>query len=426
MEARGFKPAYSHIFRVFIFNNFSENLKFSELDFCSDIMDGLDAMGFETPSPVQELAIPQIINNKDLIVCAQTGTGKTAAYLLPIMDKIQKHKIEGFSTLILVPTRELALQIDQQMQGFAYFLSISSLSVYGGGDSSVWEQQKTGLMTGADIIIATPGRLISHLNLGYVNTKQVKYLVLDEADRMLDMGFYEDLMQIVNYLPKERQNLMFSATMPDQMRKLASTIMVNPESINIAISKPAEGILQAAYMVYEPQKIPLIKTLLKDKDVKSVIIFSSTKMNVKAMTKELKRQKFAVESIHSDLEQAEREEVLRGFRNKKYQILVATDIIARGIDIDSIDLVINFDVPNDAEDYVHRVGRTARAATEGVALTFITEKDQLDFKNIEDLIEKEIYKIPVPAELGEAPVYNPKVRPKGGKKFFKKRPFKKK
>ncbi|RZT93442.1 superfamily II DNA/RNA helicase [Ancylomarina subtilis] len=401
-------------------------MKFSELDFCPDIMEGLDAMGFETPSPVQELAIPQIIDNKDLIVCAQTGTGKTAAYLLPIMDKIQKHQIDGFSTLILVPTRELALQIDQQMQGFAYFLSISSLSVYGGGDSSVWDQQKTGLMTGADVIIATPGRLISHLNLGYVNTKQVKHLILDEADRMLDMGFYDDLMQIVNHLPKQRQNLMFSATMPEQMRKLASSIMVNPESINIAISKPAEGVLQAAYMVYEPQKIPLIETLLKDKDVKSVIIFSSTKLNVKAMTKELKRQKFKVEGIHSDLEQNEREEVLRGFRNRKYQILVATDIIARGIDIDSIDLVINFDVPKDAEDYVHRVGRTARAASEGVALTFITEKDQLDFKNIEDLIEKDIYKIPVPAELGEAPVYNPKVRKKGPKKFFKKRPFKKK
>ena len=401
-------------------------MKFSEFDFCPDIMDGLDAMGFETPSPVQELAIPQIIDNKDLIVCAQTGTGKTAAYLLPIMDKIQRNKIDGFSTLILVPTRELALQIDQQMQGFAYFLSISSLSVYGGGDSSVWDQQKTGLMTGADVIIATPGRLISHLNLGYVNTKQVKHLILDEADRMLDMGFYEDLMQIVNHLPKVRQNLMFSATMPDQMRKLASTMMVNPESINIAISKPAEGVLQAAYMVYDTQKIPLIGTLLKDKDVKSVIIFSSTKLNVKAMTKDLKRQKFAVEGIHSDLEQNEREEVLRGFRNKKYQILVATDIIARGIDIDSIDLVINFDVPRDAEDYVHRVGRTARAASEGVALTFITEKDQMDFKSIEDLIEKEVYKIPVPAELGEAPVYNPKARRKGPKKVFKKRPFKKK
>ncbi|MUP16624.1 ATP-dependent helicase [Ancylomarina euxinus] len=401
-------------------------MKFSELDFCPDIMEGLDAMGFETPSPVQELAIPQIIDNKDLIVCAQTGTGKTAAYLLPIMDKIQKYKIEGFSTLILVPTRELALQIDQQMQGFAYFLSISSLSVYGGGDSGVWDQQKKGLMTGADVIIATPGRLISHLNLGYVNTKQVKHLILDEADRMLDMGFYEDLMQIVNHLPKQRQNLMFSATMPEQMRKLASSIMVNPESINIAISKPAEGVLQAAYMLYDTQKIPLIGTLLKDKDVKSVIIFSSTKLNVKAMTKELKRQKFAVEGIHSDLEQNEREEVLRGFRNRKYQILVATDIIARGIDIDSIDLVINFDVPRDAEDYVHRVGRTARAASEGVALTFITEKDQMDFKNIEDLIEKEIFKIPVPAELGEAPIYNPKPKRKGPKTFFKKRPFKKK
>jgi len=390
-------------------------------------MDGLDSMGFETPSPVQELAIPQIIDNKDLICCAQTGTGKTAAYLLPIMDKIQKNKIDGFSTLILVPTRELAMQIDQQMEGFGYFVSITSLSVYGGGDSSVWDQQKKGLMEGADIVIATPGRMISHLNLGYVNTSKLKHLILDEADRMLDMGFFEDLMQIVNHLPKERQNLMFSATMPSKIRELAGTMMNNPESINIAISKPAEGVLQAAYMVYPEQKIPLINHLLAGKDIKSVIIFSSTKLNVKAITKDLKKHKFKAAGIQSDLEQKEREDVLRDFKNRKHQILVATDIIARGIDIDSIDLVINFDVPRDAEDYVHRVGRTARAETEGVALTFITPKDQNDFKKIEDLIESEVYKIPVPEDLGEAPVYSPKTYKGGGKKkFFKKKNFKKK
>jgi superfamily II DNA/RNA helicase len=402
-------------------------LKFSEFNFTPELMDGLDSMGFETPSPVQELAIPQIIDNKDLICCAQTGTGKTAAYLLPIMDKIQKNKIDGFSTLILVPTRELAMQIDQQMEGFGYFVSITSLSVYGGGDSSVWDQQKKGLMEGADIVIATPGRMISHLNLGYVNTSKLRHLILDEADRMLDMGFYEDLMQIINYLPKERQNLMFSATMPSKIRELANTMMHEPESINIAMSKPAAGVLQAAYMLYPEQKIPLINHLLKDKDIKSIIIFSATKVNVKAITKELKRNHFKAAGIQSDLEQKEREDVLREFKNRKHQILVATDIIARGIDIDSIDLVINFDVPHDAEDYVHRVGRTARAETEGVALTFITPKDQNDFKKIEDLIESEVYKIPVPAELGEAPVYNPKTFKAGGKKkFFKKKNFKKK
>ncbi|MGQ1908333.1 DEAD/DEAH box helicase [Marinifilum sp. RC60d5] len=400
-------------------------MKFSEFDFSPEVMDGLEAMGFETPSPVQELSIPKIIEDKDMIVCAQTGTGKTAAYLLPIMDKIQKNKIDGFSTLILVPTRELAMQIDQQMEGFGYFVSITSLSVYGGGDSSVWDQQKKGLMEGADVVIATPGRMISHLNLGYVDTSKLKHLILDEADRMLDMGFFEDLMQIVSHLPKERQNLMFSATMPPKIRELAEEILDEPESINIAISKPAEGVLQAAYMLYPEQKIPLISNLLKGKDLKSVIIFSSTKVNVKAITKDLKKQKFKAAGIQSDLDQKDREEVLREFKNRKHQILVATDIIARGIDIDSIDLVINFDVPNDAEDYVHRVGRTARAESEGVALTFITQKDQNDFKKIEDLIESEVYKIPVPAELGEAPEYKPKTysksKPKGKRKFFKKR-----
>jgi superfamily II DNA/RNA helicase len=403
-------------------------LKFSEFDFSPEIMEGLDAMGFETPSPVQELSIPKIIENKDMIVCAQTGTGKTAAYLLPVMDKIQKNKIDGFSTLILVPTRELAMQIDQQMEGFGYFVSITSLSVYGGGDSSVWDQQKKGLMEGADVVIATPGRMISHLNLGYVDTSKIKHLILDEADRMLDMGFFEDLMQIVSFLPKERQNLMFSATMPPKIRELAEEILVEPESINIAISKPAEGVLQAAYMLHEEQKIPLINHLLEGKDLKSVIIFSSTKVNVKAITKDLKKHKFKAAGIQSDLEQSEREEVLREFKNRKHQILVATDIIARGIDIDSIDLVINFDVPNDAEDYVHRVGRTARAESEGVALTFITTKDQNDFKKIEDLIESDVFKIPVPEELGEAPEYNPrtKAKPKGKRKFFKRKKVNKK
>ncbi len=394
-------------------------MKFTDFDFSPEIMDGLEAMGFETPSPVQELSIPKIMENKDVIVCAQTGTGKTAAYLLPVMDQIQKGKIEGFSTLILVPTRELAMQIDQQMEGFGYFVSITSLSVYGGGDSSVWDQQKKGLMEGADVIIATPGRMISHLNMGYVNTSALKYLILDEADRMLDMGFFDDLMQIVKHLPKQRQNLMFSATMPPKMRELAGKILVDPENINLAISKPADGVLQAAYMLYKEQKIPLINHLLKGKKLKSVIIFSSTKSGVKEILTQLKKFKFDVAGIQSDLEQHEREEVLRNFKNRKFQILVATDIIARGIDIDSIDLVINFNVPRDAEDYVHRVGRTARAESEGVALTLITEKEQNDFKKIEDLIETEIFKIPLPLELGETPRYNPRLKMKKTKSFKK-------
>lgn len=402
-------------------------MKFSEFKFTPEILDGLDSMGFETASPVQELAIPKIMEDKDLIVCAQTGTGKTAAYLLPVMNKILLNKLEGFSTLILVPTRELAIQIDQQMQGFGYFLPITSMAVYGGGDSSSWEQQKNGLKTGADIVIATPGRMISHLNLGYVKCDKIRHFILDEADRMLDMGFFDDLVLIENYIPKKRQTLLFSATMPDNIRRLSSKFLIDHESINIAISKPPEAILQAAYMVYDNQKVGLIKHLLDGKDLTSVIIFSSTKVNVKNITKELKHKKFNCAAIHSDLEQSEREEVLREFKNKNYQILVATDIIARGIDIDSIDLVINYDVPNDAEDYVHRVGRTARAASEGVALTFITEKDQFDFSKIEELIEKVVYKIPVPEELGEAPKYDPKAYKKPSKRgFFKKKNFKRK
>lgn len=402
-------------------------MTFNDFDFGPEIMEGLAAMGFEKPSPVQELAIPEIIANKDLIVCAQTGTGKTAAYLLPIMDKILKSKIKGLSTFILVPTRELAMQIDQQMQGFSYFLPITSLAVYGGGDSNTWDQQKMGLTQGADVVVATPGRIISHLNLGYVKCDKVQHLILDEADRMLDMGFFEDLMNIVTHLPKERQTLLFSATMPPKIRELGKNVMVDPESINIAISKPAAGILQAAYMVYDNQKISLISNLLEGKDLKSVIIFSSTKVNVKAIARELKRKKFRAAAIHSDLEQKEREEVLREFKNRNHQILVATDIIARGIDIDSIDLVINYDVPHDAEDYVHRVGRTARAESEGVALTFITEKDQNDFADIERLIETQVYKIPVPEQLGQAPEYNPRKGGGSGKrKFFKRKNGKRK
>jgi len=382
-------------------------LEFKEFDFTDELMEGLNAMRFEKATPVQEKTIPVIKEGNDLIACAQTGTGKTAAYLLPVIDKLVKQKSKGINALILVPTRELAIQIDQQMEGFGYFLDVSSTAIYGGNDSAEWNRQKTALTTGSDIVIATPGRLIQHLTMGYVKIDTLKHLILDEADRMLDMGFFDDIMQVVKYLPSERQTLMFSATMPPKIRELAKNILIEPEEVNISISKPAEGILQAAYMVYDTQKIPLLNDLLKDKDLPSIIIFSSTKQKVKEIARSLASNNFNSKAIHSDLEQSEREDVLREFRNRNTQILVATDIIARGIDIEKIDLVINFDVPRDAEDYVHRVGRTARAQTQGVAITLINDKEVLEFHKIERLIEKDIYKIPLPAELGDAPVYNP-------------------
>ena len=386
-------------------------MKFKEFGFVDDVLDGLEAMRFENATPIQERTIPIIMEGRDLIACAQTGTGKTAAYLLPVLNKIVAKKSEGVTVLVLVPTRELAVQIDQQIEGFSYFLPVSSIAVYGGNDSGLWDQQKTALTSGADLIAATPGRLIQHISMGYVDLSTIKHLVLDEADRMLDMGFHDDIMQIISTIPKERQTLLFSATMPPKIRELAKKILIKPAEISIAVAKPAEGILQAAYMVYDTQKIPLINNLLKGKDdIRSVIIFSSTKLKVKEIYRSLKQNGYNAAAIHSDLEQAEREEVMLNFRNRKIQILVATDIIARGIDIDSIDLVINFDVPHDAEDYVHRVGRTARAQTTGVALTFINDKEQYEFAMIEKLIEKTVYKIPLPEGFEEAPEYNPNAR----------------
>lgn len=375
--------------------------------FEAELLDGLSSMGFEKPTPIQEKAIPIILDNKDLIACAQTGTGKTAAFLLPIMNKIVRDHTDDINTLVIVPTRELAIQIDSALQGFAYFTPISSIAIYGGSDGSSYEQEKKALTQGANIIIATPGRLIAHLNQGYVKFNSVKHLVLDEADRMLDMGFSDDLNRIIGYLPQNRQTLLFSATMPPKIRTLASKILKNPEEINIAVSKPAEKVIQAAYLVYNTQKVALIKQLLAGKDLKSIIIFSSTKSKVKELEKELMKLGMNVAAIHSDLTQDQRNEVLRNFRNRKLKILVATDIMSRGIDIDSLELVINFDVPGDAEDYIHRVGRTARAEATGVALTFINPQDQRKFRNIEQLIGSEVMKIPLPADLGSAPEYSP-------------------
>jgi superfamily II DNA/RNA helicase len=360
---------------------------------------------------VQELAMPVIWEGRDLIACAQTGTGKTAAYLLPVLNRIVKEKSSGINTLIIAPTRELVLQIDQQIEGFSYFTGVSSVAVYGGGEGAAFDQQKTALVHGADIVVATPGRLLSHINLKYSDFTTIKHLILDEADRMLDMGFFDDIMRIVRELPVERQTLLFSATMPQKIRKLAENILQNPENINIAISKPAENIIQAAYMAYEDQKLPLMKALLKGKtEYQSVLIFTSRKINVNQLVRELRRMGFSADGMLSDLEQKEREEVMLRFRNRQTQILVATDIVSRGIDIDNIDLVMNFDVPRDPEDYVHRIGRTARAQQSGVAITLITDQDQHDFKKIEELIEREIIKIPLPKDIGAGPEYNPSAR----------------
>ncbi|OFY84826.1 MAG: ATP-dependent RNA helicase [Bacteroidetes bacterium RIFCSPLOWO2_12_FULL_35_15] len=399
-------------------------MKFSDFNFEESLQEGLDSMGFENPTPIQEQAIPIIQNNKDLIGCAQTGTGKTAAFLLPILNKLAKDPTTTINTLIIVPTRELALQIDQALQGFSYFTSVSSLAIYGGSDGSVFEIEKRALTEGANIIIATPGRLMAHLNMGYVKLDSLETLILDEADRMLDMGFVDDILKITTYLPKQRQTLMFSATMPPKIRTLATKLLQNPEHISIAVSKPAEGVIQGAYLVYDTQKNNLIKSLLEGKDLSSVIIFVSTKLKVKELERDLQKAGLKAKAIHSDLEQPEREEVLRNFRSKKLQILVATDILSRGIDIEDIGLVINYDVPGDAEDYIHRIGRTARAASTGVALTFINEYDQQKFLQIETMLGSEVKKIALPENVGVGPAYTPEVRMK--KPFSKgKKPFSK-
>ena len=398
-------------------------MKFSELQLNANVLEALDAMRFDECTPIQEQAIPIILEGKDLIAVAQTGTGKTAAFLLPVLNKLSegKHPEDAINCVIMSPTRELAQQIDQQMEGFSYFMPVSSVAVYGGNDGILFEQQKKGLTLGADVVIATPGRLIAHLSLGYVDLSKVSYFILDEADRMLDMGFYEDIMQIVKYLPKERQTIMFSATMPTKIQQLANTILNDPSEIKLAVSKPAEKIIQAAYVCYENQKLGIIRSLFMDEVPERVIIFASSKIKVKEVAKALKSMKLNVGEMHSDLEQAQRETVMHEFKAGRINILVATDIVARGIDIDDIRLVINFDVPHDSEDYVHRIGRTARANNDGVALTFINEKEQSNFKSIENFLEKEIYKIPIPEELGEAPEYKPRSFNKNRNRNFSKR-----
>lgn len=395
-------------------------MTFRDFHFSESLMEGLDAMGFEKPTPIQEQAMPIILSGRDLIACAQTGTGKTAAYILPVIHKIIQQQSDSVNTLVIAPTRELAIQIDEAIQGFSYFTNISSIAIYGGNDGLSFEQEKKALVHGANIIIATPGRLISHLNMGYVRFEKIQHLILDEADRMLDMGFSQDINKIINFVPKERQTLLFSATMPNKIRDLAKRILNHPEQINIAVSKPAEGVLQGAYLVYSEQKPDLLYSLLKGKAIASIIIFSSTKEKVKQLERHLHKKGLNVSAIHSDLDQDTRNDTLRKFKNKSIQILVATDILSRGIDIDSIGLVVNYDVPGDAEDYVHRVGRTARAESTGVALTFISREDQYKFKKIEELIGSEVKKIPLPPEFGEGPEYKPSERVAGPPRNFKK------
>jgi len=367
-------------------------------------------MGFSKATPIQQQAIPVILAKHDLIACAQTGTGKTAAYVLPILNNIVASEKRNLNTVIIAPTRELAQQIDQQIEGFSYFLGVSSIAIYGGGDGATWDQQKRAMEGGVDLIIATPGRLIAQIAMGTIKFDHVEHLVLDEADRMLDMGFYEDILRIIKELPANRQTLLFSATMPPKIRALANRILKSPIEINIAISKPAEGILQQAYVVHNEQKEKLIDFLLKEKQFTSVLIFASTKENVKKLDRNLQRIGLQAKAIHSDLEQVERETVLREFKNKKLTILIGTDVLSRGIDVEGIDLVINFDVPPDPEDYIHRIGRTARAATTGTAITFINQLDQRKFFRIESLIGKEVPKMPLPIELGAGPAYTPEAR----------------
>lgn len=384
-------------------------MRFDELDLEDEILDGLEDMNFREMTPVQEHTIPVILEGRDIIGCAQTGTGKTAAYTLPLLNKLL---LEGnpdnvVKSLIIVPTRELAQQIDQQFQGFSYYASISTTVVYGGGDGKGWDIQKNGMLSGSDVVIATPGRMIAHLQNSGVDLSHVEYLILDEADRMLDMGFSEDIMKIVSYMPKERQTIMFSATLPPKIREMAKTILRNPAEVNIAISKPNEAIDQSAYICYENQKLGIIREMFAEPTDSKTIIFSSSKLKVKELAHTLKRMKLDVAAMHSDLEQAQREEVMLNFKNNKVKILVATDIVARGIDIEDIGLVLNYDVPHDPEDYIHRIGRTARAAATGSAVTFVSEEEQGKFHQIEKFIERDIRKVELPESVGAGPRYAP-------------------
>jgi ATP-dependent RNA helicase RhlE len=385
-------------------------MKFNKIGLSNQLQEGLEMMGFENATPVQEQAIPIILDGKDLIACAQTGTGKTAAFVLPILsilsNKKQTNKVKA---LIIAPTRELAKQIDMQIEGFSYYTNSSSYPIYGGGTGPEFENQKQALVKGTDIIICTPGRLMAHLKFNYFDTSEIEYLILDEADRMLDMGFYDDILSISKKLPKKRQTLLFSATMPSKIRKLAENILINPSSISLAISKPAEGIKQSAYLINDDQKIRLIRDILKEKErekpLSHVLIFASSIKSVKEIKRTLNKSGLRSSDMHSELNQEQREDTIRDFKNKKIKILVATDILSRGIDIKGIELVMNYEVPHDAEDYVHRIGRTARADRTGEAITFINQKQVKNFMDIETLIDKSVIKNNLPENYEKGPKF---------------------
>ena len=395
-------------------------MNFITFKFGNELQEGLEMMGFDKPTPIQEQAIPIIQKERDLIACAQTGTGKTAAFVLPILDKLTKeYPSNKVKAIIIAPTRELAKQIDMQIEGFSYFTNSSSYPIYGGGTGVEFDNQKEALKKGADIIICTPGRLLAHLDFNYFDTSGVEHLILDEADRMLDMGFHDDIMSIAKQLPEKRQTLLFSATMPAKIRELANKLLKKPASISLAISKPAAGITQLAYMCYDSQKINLVREILKTKgkSLSHVLIFASSIKSVREIKRTLNKAGMRSSEMHSGLEQEQREQTIREFKSKKIRILVATDILSRGIDIKGIELVINYEVPHDAEDYVHRIGRTARADRTGEAITFINPKQVRDFMDIEKLIEKEVPKLNLPKKFTEAPKYQILAKEKKKKKW---------
>lgn len=400
--------SYCYLCRLIQFTNKPVILKFTEFGFKPALLEGIESMGFDIATPIQEQTIPLILEGKDIIANAQTGTGKTAAFLLPVIHRIMgSGRRDRIKALVIVPTRELAMQIDQHMEGLSYYTQVSSIAVYGGTDGTTFLREKRSLEDGIDLVVCTPGRMIAHINQGYVNFEGLQCLILDEADRMLDMGFSYDIIKIISYLPSQRQTLLFAATMPDEIRILAQKILKDPSSVSIAISKPPERILQLAYVVNNTQKIPLLEYILKPIRDKSVLIFCSTKSSTKQLSRELRKLGMSVDEIHSELEQQQRENVLRSFKSRELNILVATDILSRGIDVENIDLVINYDVPHDGEDYIHRIGRTARAAASGVAITFINNKEQHKFAAIESILEKPVHKASVPAHLGNTPEYSP-------------------
>ncbi|MCH5169392.1 MAG: DEAD/DEAH box helicase [Prevotellaceae bacterium] len=399
-------------------------MDFYDLDLNDKVLDALDDMNFTDTTPIQEHAIPPILDGKDVMGVAQTGTGKTAAYLLPMLSRLADGGFphNAINCIIMSPTRELAQQIDSAMQGFAYYLdNVSSVAVYGGNDGIRYEQEKRAMQSGVDVVIATPGRLISHLNLGNIDLSRVSFFILDEADRMLDMGFCDDILQIAKTLPKERQTIMFSATMPGDILNLAHSILRNPVEVKLAVSKPAENIRQSAYLCYEPQKLMVVKRIFEQEPPRRVIIFVGSKKKTKELAISIIRAGYNARAMHSDLSQAERDEVMYLFRSGKIDVLVATDIVARGIDIDDIAIVINFDVPRDEEDYVHRIGRTARAGRGGRAVTLVNEKDMHYFRQIEQFLEKEIRKEQMPEEFGETPSYHSKSKQKRSHRYHNNR-----